>query len=80
MQPKVSLVALTAFYVVCALAVTGPGLSLVASHGETFAGVPMALAWNLGWVLASFVALGLYHRVTGGGENGASENRGSDRD
>ncbi len=61
--------ALLAFYAVCALAVTGPGLSVVAADGQRWLGVPAALAWNLLWVVLSFAALALYHRAVGGGDD-----------
>ena len=53
---------LGAFVVVCALALTAPLLAPVQSAAPLLLfGVPFALIWVVGWVLASFVALWLYH-------------------
>jgi hypothetical protein len=50
------------YVVVCALALTWPGYELVGNRVEPFVvGLPFTLAWNVGWVLATFVVLTLYH-------------------
>lgn len=52
----------TTFCVLCLLAVTGPGYWLFAAGPElTPLGVPVSLMWTVGWVLASFAALLLFH-------------------
>ena len=54
---------LFALYVIaCASALTWPGYDLLGNRVEPFVlGLPFTLAWNVGWVLATFVALTLYH-------------------
>ena len=46
----------------CLLALTWPGHRLFGVGARPFVlGVPFVLAWNVGWVLASFGVLTLYH-------------------
>ena len=54
---------LFAGYVVCCVgALTWSGYAWLGNRVEPFVlGVPFSLAWVVGWVLASFVALALYH-------------------
>ena len=50
------------YVVVCALALTWPGYDLLGNRVEPFVfGLPFTLAWNVGWVLATFMVLLLYH-------------------
>lgn len=65
---------LFALWVACCLAaLVWPGYALLGNRIEPrVLGVPFSLAWVVGWVLASFVALALYH-VTGRDEPGGGE-------
>ncbi len=48
----------------CLLAITWPGYALFDVGSREFVlGVPFVFAWNVGWVLASFVVLVVYHRT-----------------
>jgi len=50
------------YVIVCALALTWPGYDLLGNRVEPFVfGLPFTLAWNVGWVLATFMVLLLYH-------------------
>ena len=50
------------FVVCCIGALTWPGYAWLGNRIEPFVlGLPFSLAWVFGWVLASFVALALYH-------------------
>lgn len=50
------------FVVLCLLALVWPGYDLLGNRVEPFVfGLPFTLAWNVGWVLASFLALALFH-------------------
>jgi len=50
------------FVVVCAMALVWPGFPMIGNRIEPYIlGVPFSLAWNIGWVVASFAALFLYH-------------------
>jgi len=78
----------TAFFVVVFLAVTWPVYALFAGIEPRVLGLPLSLAWVVGWVLASFLGLlALYAwergRASGdvGGEPGGApvDARGEDR-
>lgn len=56
-------IAFALFCLVCLAAVTWPGMAWFGG-GELVLGLPLSLAWNVGWVAASFVALAVFHRVT----------------
>jgi hypothetical protein len=59
-SPRNALFAL--YVVVCALALTWPVYDLLGNRVEPLVlGLPFTLAWNVGWVLATFVVLALYH-------------------
>lgn len=49
--------------VLCAAAVTWPGLGLLGAGAATpfVLGLPFCLAWNVGWVLLTFFVLLGYH-------------------
>lgn len=50
------------FCLLCLLALTGPGYWLFASgSGVSPLGIPVSMLWTVGWVVASFVALLLFH-------------------
>ncbi len=54
--------ALGVYVVLCVAALTWPGYAWFGNRIEPFvAGLPFSLAWIVGWILASFVALSLYH-------------------
>ncbi len=65
MSRRTATFALIGFYIVCALAITGPGLALIGDG--LIGGVPKLLAWNVLWVLLSFAALGVFYLATDGG-------------
>lgn len=56
----------------CALtlfAVTWPGYAWLGNRIEPLVlGLPFSLAWLIGWVLATLIALVLYERATSAGE------------
>ena len=50
------------FVLVCALALTGPLFAPIQQSAPPLVGgLPFSLLWVVGWVLASFTALLLYH-------------------
>lgn len=47
-----------------------PGYAWFAGRIEPFVlGLPFSFAWHVGWIVASCLVLGLYHRATGGGSD-----------
>ncbi len=67
-MPRIRLATLLfiAFCLVAALALTWPGHALLGDLLATrVVGVPFALAWNVGWVLAMLGALTAYHFAIG---------------
>lgn len=53
---------LAVYVVVCLCAVCWPGYAAFGNSIEPFVlGVPFSLAWVVGWVLATFVVLLVYH-------------------
>ncbi len=55
---------LAGYAAVCLLAITWPGYAALGVGPRPFVlGVPFVVVWNLGWVLASFGVLVLYHRA-----------------
>lgn len=63
-QPAWPHVAFACYLGVCALALVWPGYALVGDRIEPFVlGLPFAFAWTVGWVLASFLGLLVYHRL-----------------
>lgn len=56
-------------FVACTLACLGwPGYPALADKIEPFIlGLPFSLAWNVGWVLLSFLALSLFYLADHGG-------------
>lgn len=59
--------ALFALYLIAAVLAFGwPGLALVGTRPEpTVLGLPPAFAWTIGWVLATFVVLVIFHKSGG---------------
>lgn len=59
--------ALLGFSLICLVAVAGPDYAGLGNRLEPrLFGLPFSLTWNLLWVAASFLALGLYHLVARG--------------
>ena len=59
--------ALALYALTCLAALTWPGLAHLGGAAEPLVlGLPRSLAWHVGWVALSFVALALYHRATRG--------------
>ncbi len=57
---------LATYVLVCLAALTWPVYPWVAERFPgSVLGLPFAFAWNVVWVLASFLALILYHRARG---------------
>jgi amino acid transporter len=55
-------VALGLYLAACGLCSVWPGLALFAGRERPFVlGLPFSLAWSVAWILATFVALALYH-------------------
>jgi hypothetical protein len=51
---------------VCALALVWPGYALIGDRIEPFVfGLPFTFAWTVGWLLASFLGVCVYHRLIG---------------
>ena len=58
--------ALLVYLVACAAALMWPGLPLASERAPTLvAGVPFLLLWSVGWILATFGAMALFHRAAG---------------
>ena len=57
---------LLAVYVgLCLLALVWPGYTYLGARVEPrVLGIPFAFAWTIGWVIATFVVMILYHRAT----------------
>ena len=56
------------YLIICAGALTWPGYAWLGNRIELFVlGLPFALAWNIGWVLMTFLVLVVYHLVRGRG-------------
>jgi hypothetical protein len=50
------------FVFLCATALVWPGFPMFGNRIEPYVlGLPFGLAWNIGWVIASFSALWMYH-------------------
>jgi TRAP-type C4-dicarboxylate transport system permease small subunit len=59
------------YVVVCLLALTWPGYSRFGNSMEPWVlGLPFSLAWVVGWVVLTFVALIVFHLTRGSGEGG----------
>lgn len=53
------------YLAVCAVALVWPGYALLADRIEPYVlGLPIAFAWTVGWMLASFLGLCVYHLFT----------------
>ena len=63
-------VLLAIYALVCLAALIWPGYSAVGRHIEPMIlGLPLSLAWVIGWVTASFFALLAYHLADQRAEN-----------
>ncbi len=57
------------YVVLCLGAMTWPGYARLGNAIEPYVlGLPLSLAWVLGWVLATFAVLVLYHATGGRGD------------
>lgn len=57
-------VAFGLYALICLGALTWPGYAWLGNRIEpSVLGLPLSLAWNVGWVLATFVVLAVYHRL-----------------
>ena len=60
-------IAFGAYVVVCLLALVWPGYALLDGRIEPrVLGLPVAFAWNIGWVLLTFFVLVSYHTLRAG--------------
>lgn len=52
------------YCLVCLAALTWPGYAWLGNRvTPAVLGLPLSLAWNVGWVVATFVVLAVYHRL-----------------
>ncbi len=52
---------LAAYFVVAAVGLVWPGYALIGNRVEPFVlGMPLSLAWNVGWVLLTFTVLSVF--------------------
>jgi hypothetical protein len=60
---------LCGYFTLCALALVWPGYALLGNDVLPYVlGLPRSFAWNLGWVVLTFIVMGSYH--LSGGEEG----------
>lgn len=58
---------LAVYSLLCFAALTWPGYAWLGNGVEPYVlGLPFSLAWNVGWVVLTFVVLAAYHRGTHG--------------
>ena len=51
-----------AYVCVCLAALVWPGYALCGNRIEPYVlGLPLSFAWNVGWVIATFVVLAIFH-------------------
>ena len=56
--------ALLLYLAVCTACVVWPGMKLFAARVEPrILGLPFALAWMIGWTVATFAVLAVYHTL-----------------
>ena len=71
-RPRLRDLLFAAFVVCCLGALTWPAYAWLGNRIEPFVlGLPFSLAWVVGWVLAAFVALALYHATDDAPDGGA---------
>ena len=52
------------YLAVCAFCVVWPGMAWFGAKAEPLVlGLPFALAWMVGWIVATFVVLAVYHAL-----------------
>ncbi len=67
MRGRVPHALLGLYLATCLLALVWPGYVWAGNRVEPFvAGLPFSFAWVVGWVIATFLALALFHWTTGG--------------
>ena len=50
------------YMLICALALTWPGFRWIGNRIEpSVLGLPFSFAWNVGWILLTFLVLVVYH-------------------
>ena len=55
-------VLLGVYLALCAFCLVWPGYAWLAASEEPFVlGLPFCLAWSVGWIVATFAAMSLYH-------------------
>ncbi|HJL20466.1 MAG TPA: DUF3311 domain-containing protein [Sandaracinaceae bacterium LLY-WYZ-13_1] len=60
-------VAFGLYALVCLSALTWPGYAWLGNRvAPRVLGLPLSLAWNVGWIAATFVVLVVYHRLRTG--------------
>jgi hypothetical protein len=53
---------LIGYFVVCAAMLVWPGYAMLGNHlRPALLGLPLSFAWNVGWVVLTFVALVAYY-------------------
>ena len=58
--------ALATYFVICAAALIYPGYALLGNRLEpSILGLPLSFAYNIGWVVVTFIVLASYHYATG---------------
>ena len=58
-------VALLFYLATCAVCVVWPGMKLFGARVEPrVLGLPFALVWMIGWTVATFVVLAVYHTLS----------------
>jgi hypothetical protein len=62
MSPRTLDLLLAAYLAVCALCIVWPGMAVLGARVEPYVlGLPFALAWMVGWIVATFGVLAVYH-------------------
>ncbi len=64
MKPAYAHIAMAIYALVCIAAITWPGYPYFADRTRPMIlGLPFVFAWNIAWVLLSFIVIALYDRV-----------------
>lgn len=58
---------LAGYFAVCAVLLVWPGYAYLGNRITPYVfGLPLSFAWNVGWVVVTFVVLLSYHLTSGG--------------